>query len=268
MSTPMLGALFMIVAVMGHTVTQQLDSNLYPFQDQSREVKFRSRLDKLKHLVEDDGQKKGILDWHQPEYQDASPSPYVQPWENQHASSPSDPFTKYTKTDPNVVRFAEKSSHTARLHKPTILPHAGNTVFAETKATRDGLAAEAETEAQAGEGAQAGDQIINLGSVLGAVGKVASAVASALAPTQAKPEDVEDCVACRYVWLQVEMDVGNSQIESNIYDSFKAHCRDAQLSRIFFPACQDMFDAVDDMIGDYMDGFTVNQMCENSRICR
>lgn len=32
--------------------------------------------------------------------------------------------------------------------------------------------------------------------------------------------------------------------------------------------CQDMFDSVDDMISDYMDGYTVNQMCENSRICR
>jgi len=82
------------------------------------------------------------------------------------------------------------------------------------------------------------------------------------------PEDVEDCVACRYVWLQVEMDVGNSQIEENIYDSFYQNCLEGQKSPIFYPACQTMFDSVDDMIGDYMDGYTINQMCENSLLCR
>lgn len=82
------------------------------------------------------------------------------------------------------------------------------------------------------------------------------------------PQDVEDCVSCRYVWLQVEMEIGNSQIEENIYDAFTRACIDAQQAPIFYPSCQDMFDVVDDMIGDYMDGFTINQMCENSRICR
>jgi len=83
-----------------------------------------------------------------------------------------------------------------------------------------------------------------------------------------RAQDVEDCVACRYVWLQVEMDVGNSQIEENIYDSFTQNCIEAQKAPIFYPACQDMFDIIDDMIGDYMDGYTVNQLCENSRMCR
>jgi len=82
------------------------------------------------------------------------------------------------------------------------------------------------------------------------------------------PEDVEDCVACRYVWLQVEMDVGNSQIEENIYDSFYQNSLEAQKAPIFYPGCQTMFDSIDDMIGDYMDGYTVNQLCENSLLCR
>jgi len=81
-------------------------------------------------------------------------------------------------------------------------------------------------------------------------------------------QDVEDCVACRYIWLQVEMDVGNSQIEENIYDSFTQNCIEAQKAPIFYPACQDMFDSIDDLIGDYMDGYTVNQLCENARLCR
>jgi len=82
------------------------------------------------------------------------------------------------------------------------------------------------------------------------------------------PADVEDCVACRYVWLQVEMDVGNSQVEENIYDSFYQNALEAQKAPIFYPACQTMFDSIDDMISDYMDGYTVNQMCENSMLCR
>jgi hypothetical protein len=269
MSLHMIAALLMVVVVMGHNVNNHLDANLYPFPDStSRDSQFRQKLDSLRRMVEDDGpmaEKHGVLGWHQPEYSDAAPSPYVQPNENAHASPPSDPFHKPANTDPRMMRFTEKSAH-VRLHKPTVLPH--NTVFAETKATREaaGVAAQEGVEAGTEAGTEAGQGGI-LDSVLGAVGSVVGKLTTALTP-QAKPEDIEDCVACRYVWLQVEMDVGNSQIESNIYDSFKAHCRDAQLSRIFFPACQDMFDAVDDMIGDYMDGFTVNQMCENSRICR
>lgn len=137
------------------------------------------------------------------------------------------------------------------------------------------------------------------------------------AAPERKAQDVEDCVACRYIWLQVEMDVGNSQIEENIYDSFTQNCIEAQKAPIFYPACQDMFDGqtqthttdgrrapieraiaepflawvwssvcwwltllllllrppssspgIDDMIGDYMDGYTVNQVCENARLCR
>jgi len=58
---------------------------------------------------------------------------------------------------------------------------------------------------------------------------LAAPLLSALSATpERKAQDVEDCVACRYVWLQVEMDVGNSQIEENIYDSFTQNCIEAQ----------------------------------------
>jgi len=89
-----------------------------------------------------------------------------------------------------------------------------------------------------------------------------------LPPVQRLPEDVEDCVACQYVWKQVEQDVGNSAITQTIYDAFHANALDAQRTPIFYPACQTMFDAADDMIGDYMDGYTVDQVCENSMLCR
>jgi len=62
--------------------------------------------------------------------------------------------------------------------------------------------------------------------------------------------------------------VGNSAITQTIYDSFHANAIDAQRTPVFYPAVQTMFDAADDMIGDYMEGFTVNQLCENSMLCR
>jgi chemotaxis protein histidine kinase CheA len=82
------------------------------------------------------------------------------------------------------------------------------------------------------------------------------------------PEDVEDCVACQYVWKQVEQDVGNAQITQTVFDSFQQNCIEAQKSPIFYPACQTMFDTIDDIVGDYQDGYTVNQLCENSMLCR
>jgi len=81
-------------------------------------------------------------------------------------------------------------------------------------------------------------------------------------------EEIEDCVTCRYVWLQVEMDVGDTTIEDNVYDSFNQNALEAQKAPIFYPGCQMMWDQIDDMIGDYMDGKTVNQICENSLMCR
>jgi hypothetical protein len=80
--------------------------------------------------------------------------------------------------------------------------------------------------------------------------------------------DVEDCVACRYIWSQVEADIGNTAIENDVYLSYKANAKDAETQPIFYPSIQTMFDMIDDMIGDYMDGYSVNQLCENSNMCR
>jgi len=110
-------------------------------------------------------------------------------------------------------------------------------------------------------------------AALGVGGALLGGAASMLAggaqmPSQISSSDIEDCVACRFIWLQVELDVGNEQIEETIYDSFTAACIEAQKAPIFYPACEDMFDDIYGMIGDYMDGYTVNQICEGARMCR
>jgi len=79
---------------------------------------------------------------------------------------------------------------------------------------------------------------------------------------------VEDCVACQYVWKQVEQDVGASPISQTIYESFTHNAKDAERSPVFYPATQAMFEAIDDMTNDYMLGYTVDQICENSMLCR
>lgn len=115
-----------------------------------------------------------------------------------------------------------------------------------------------------------------------------------------------DCTACRWVWLSVESKLGNSQIEEDIYDAFTNACIEAQKSKIFYAAvsfvsfatlivretdpflqCEDMFDDVYGMIGDYLvsdlvkkrgtlqkfslrvqNGYTVGQVCEGAKMCR
>lgn len=81
-------------------------------------------------------------------------------------------------------------------------------------------------------------------------------------------KDVIDCTACRFTWLKCELDVGNSYSEKLLYDAFVTACTEMQKSDMFFTACNDMFVQVDDMIGDYLNGYTVSQMCENARMCR
>ena len=81
-------------------------------------------------------------------------------------------------------------------------------------------------------------------------------------------KDVLDCTACRFAWLHVEVDLGNTYSEKALYDAFVHHCAEMQMSRLFFSACNDMFVQVDDMIGDYLNGHTVNQLCMNARMCR
>jgi len=80
--------------------------------------------------------------------------------------------------------------------------------------------------------------------------------------------DVIDCVACRFAWLKVEMDAGNSQKLKQLYDTFVYHCSQMQEGKLFFHSCNKMFAQVDKMIGDYIFGYTVSQMCENAQMCR
>jgi len=59
--------------------------------------------------------------------------------------------------------------------------------------------------------------------------------------------DVEDCAGCRYVWTQVEREVGATRIQNEVYNSFQHTCQEAELSPIFFPVCQRMREYADNI---------------------
>jgi len=78
----------------------------------------------------------------------------------------------------------------------------------------------------------------------------------------------EDCMACRMIWRQVEMDVANARYVEDVESSFEHNCLDAQKSMIFYRACQDMENDLYAMVDDYMSGeYTVDKMCLRANMC-
>jgi len=79
---------------------------------------------------------------------------------------------------------------------------------------------------------------------------------------------VEDCLACRFVWKSVQMDIGNSETQKTIYDSFVNQCKNGMKAPIMYAPCQQMFSKVDDMITGYAAGMTVDEVCAQAHMCR
>lgn len=78
----------------------------------------------------------------------------------------------------------------------------------------------------------------------------------------------EDCMACRFIWKQVEMDVANAKYIEDVQASFEHNCLDAQKSTIFYKACEDMYDDMYAMTDDYMSSdYTVDKMCQRANMC-
>jgi len=79
----------------------------------------------------------------------------------------------------------------------------------------------------------------------------------------------EDCLACRYIWSQVEMDVANARYVEDVQASFEHNCLDAQKTEIFYKACEDMYDDMYAMTDDYMTNeYTVDTMCKRANMCK
>jgi len=83
------------------------------------------------------------------------------------------------------------------------------------------------------------------------------------------PQRFEDCMACRFVWKQVEMDVSNAKFVEDVQASFEHNCLDAQKSQVFYKACEDMYDDMYAMTDDYMSSdYTVDKMCQRANMCK
>jgi len=79
--------------------------------------------------------------------------------------------------------------------------------------------------------------------------------------------DIEDCAGCRFVWTQVEKDVGPTRVQMEVFNSFQKSCQDVQLAPIFFPACVRMREYADDMMIYYLAGLTAPTICEQVKMC-
>jgi len=113
------------------------------------------------------------------------------------------------------------------------------------------------------------------GALLRGGGKKGAAIASRQAATangdmdKFKGQRVEDCLACRFIWKQVEMDVSNAKFIEDVQASFEHNCLDAQKSPIFYKACEDMYDDMYAMTDDYMSAdYTVDKMCQRANMCK
>lgn len=82
-------------------------------------------------------------------------------------------------------------------------------------------------------------------------------------------QQYEDCMGCRLVWKQVEMDVSNARYIEDVQASFEHNCMDMQKTNIFYKVCEDMYDDMYAMTDDYMSNkYTVDQMCIRAKMCR
>lgn len=55
-------------------------------------------------------------------------------------------------------------------------------------------------------------------------------------PHRPAGEAFEDCMACRMVWKQVEMDVANAKYPEDVQQAFTRNCAEAQKTEIFYRA--------------------------------
>jgi len=86
---------------------------------------------------------------------------------------------------------------------------------------------------------------------------------------RASAQAIEDCMACKFIWKQVEMDVANARYVEDVQASFEHNCLDAQKSTVFFKACEDMYDDMYAITDDYMSNeYTVGTMCRRANMCK
>jgi len=107
----------------------------------------------------------------------------------------------------------------------------------------------------------------NKGFVPGSLGRP-SMMAYKMPASHVTARLVEDCMACRFIWKNVESDAGNTEMHKTVYDSFINHCRRGMTAPLMYQPCQTMFGSLDDMISGYVSGLQVDEICAQARMCR
>jgi hypothetical protein len=83
-----------------------------------------------------------------------------------------------------------------------------------------------------------------------------------------KLQSAQKCTACKYVWKQIEMDVGGSKSIQAVQASFQKNCMNAQKASIYYATCEDMYDDLYAMTEDYMSSnFDELVLCQKAGFC-
>ena len=83
--------------------------------------------------------------------------------------------------------------------------------------------------------------------------------------SQATFSDKQACVACKFVWTQVNMGKSKDSTPDLVGQAFDNICADAP--DVFYQGCDDMYDQIDFMIKDSLNKGTVDKICGCARLC-
>lgn len=78
-------------------------------------------------------------------------------------------------------------------------------------------------------------------------------------------QSVSRCSTCKFVWSQIELQLGSKKYPASVFASFEANCMAAQKSNIYWNTCQDMYDDIYAMTDDFLNDETA--ACAKAKMC-
>eukprot|EP00743_Colponemidia_sp_Colp-15_P000611 GILK01000684.1.p1 GENE.GILK01000684.1~~GILK01000684.1.p1 ORF type:complete len:235 (+),score=15.52 GILK01000684.1:50-754(+) len=172
-----------------------------------------------------------------------------------------------TKTDGNQFRFAQSQAQTAQKLSPAIGGAlAGGAMGLAAGAMGGGMGMMGPMGMGMGMMAPYGMMGGMLGGGMGGMSSMQqSGYPGGFRAFRGNP-DIEACVGCRFIWENVEMDLGDVSDSNEISKAFMFYCKD--VPEIFHDPCGEMSDQAKAMIQDYKQGFPVYQLCQRADMCR
>eukprot|EP00753_Platysulcus_tardus_P005518 PLAT13424.1.p2 GENE.PLAT13424.1~~PLAT13424.1.p2 ORF type:complete len:159 (-),score=41.42 PLAT13424.1:94-537(-) len=77
--------------------------------------------------------------------------------------------------------------------------------------------------------------------------------------------DKETCVGCKFVWYKVDSMTDATSGYEEVRAAFEKSCQ--YMPEVFYDACDDMFDQLDEMVTDFLNDVGMDDMCINAGLC-